>query len=76
MIFLGYNQLKNLINQARESGLPYIGFIKEMIETTDDEEIVDVLSKKLDSEIEYLGIGIFGGNETVKKLTKKFSLWK
>lgn len=49
---------------------------KEMIETTNDEEIVKILKGKEDSEIEYLGIGIFGDNEKVKSLTKKFNLWK
>lgn len=70
------SQLKELINQIRESGLLFIGFIREMIETTNDEEIIEVLKGKLDSEFEYLGIGIFGPNEQVKALTKKFSLWK
>ncbi len=69
-------QLKKLVNEIRNSGLLYLGFIKDMIETNDDEEIVEALSKKLDSEIEYLGIGFFGDKEQVNRLTKKFSLWK
>lgn len=69
-------QLRQLISSIRDSGLLFIGFIKEMIETTDDEEIIKILGKKMDSEIEYLGIGIFGENEPVKELTKKFNLWK
>lgn len=70
------SDLGKLISDIRASGLLYIGFIKEMIETTNDEEIVKILSKKMDSEIKYLGIGIFGDNEKVRELTKKFSLWK
>lgn len=62
--------------EVRASGLPYLGFIREMIQTTDDEEIVNILKDRMDSEIEYLGIGLFGPNDTVKPLTKKFSLWK
>jgi hypothetical protein len=61
---------------VRASGLPYLGFFREMIETTDDAEIEAILAKKTDTELEYLGIGLFGLNETVKALTKKFSLWK
>lgn len=69
-------QLNELIKSVRNSGMLFIGFVKEMIETTDDEELQKILSEKLDSEIEYLGIGIFGENGEVKELTKKFSLWK
>lgn len=69
-------QLNQLINEVRNSKLLYIGFIREMIETTDDQKLADTLSNKLDTEVEYLGIGVFGPNEKVKDLTKKFSLWK
>ncbi len=69
-------QMQNFMEKVRESGLEYHGFIKEMIQTTDDTEIEKILSEKTDSEIEYLGIGLFGENETLKKLTNKFSLFK
>ncbi len=69
-------QFQNFINKVRESGLLYHGFIREMIETTDDREIEKILSQKNDTDIEYLGIGVFGLNEEVDKLTKNFSLWK
>ena len=69
-------QLMGLMENVRQSGLLYHGFIQEMIETTNDNEIVEILKDKNDSEIEYLGIGIFGDNNKVKELTKKFSLWK
>lgn len=41
-----FGQLTNLIGDVRDSGMLYIGFIKEMIETTNDEEIVKSLTKK------------------------------
>jgi len=69
-------QLTNLMSKVRLSGLLYHGFIREMIETTDDEEIVSILAKKNDAEIEYLGIGIFGPKEEVGALTKNFQLWR
>lgn len=50
-------------------------FIREMIETTSDEEIVGMLSNKNGSEVELLGVGIFGENQRVKELTKQFKLW-
>ena len=69
-------ELKDLMAKVRDSGLLYLGFIREMIETTDDEEIVRILRDKADSAVEYLGIGIFGKKEELDPLTKKFSLWK
>lgn len=69
-------QLSNLARKARNSGFLYHGFIKEMLQTNNDEEIVKLLIKKTEREIEYLGIGIFGENDKVDKLTKNFSLWK
>lgn len=68
-------QMKNLITKVRESGLLYHAFISDMFEN-DDIEVNKSTSNKLDEEIEYIGIGIFGKNEEVDALTKKFSLWK
>ncbi len=69
-------QMTNLLDKVRESGLLYHDFIREMIETSDDKKISDILADKHDSEIELLAIGFFGKNEDVDKLTKKFSLFK
>ena len=69
-------QLPNLMSKVRESGLLYHGFIREMIETTDDSEIVKTLAGKPDEEIEYLGVGIFGPKDKVDALTKNYQLWR
>jgi hypothetical protein len=69
-------QLPSLMQKVRESGLLYHGFIKEMIETTDDSEIVDTLKNKKDADLDYLGIGIFGPIEQVNALTKNFQVWR
>ncbi len=69
-------QLQNFMESVRNSGLEFHGFIREMIETTDDAEIVKILSEKEDKDIEYLGVGVFGPRDKVDALTKKFSLWK
>ena len=68
--------LRKLMRRVRESGLLYHGFIREMIETTDDSEIQKILGNKKDEEIEYLGIGIFGSIENIHELTQGMSLWK
>ena len=69
-------QMNGFMNEVRKAKLFYHGFIREMIETTDDAEIERILAKKPDAEIEYLGIGVFGLHEAIKTLTKEFSLWK
>jgi hypothetical protein len=69
-------QLPNLMAKVRESGLLYHGFIREMIETTDDEEIETILTKKTDDKIEYLGIGVFGPQAEIDALTKNYQLWR
>lgn len=69
-------QMTNFMRSVRESGLLYHGFIKEMIDTTDDKEIIELLKTKTDEEIEYLAIGLFGDNTEVDRLTKKYSLYK
>ncbi|SRR6266702_7867799 len=69
-------QLPSLMTKVRESELLYHSFIREMIETTDDKEIVETLSNKNDSEIEYLGIGIFGEIDKVNALTKNYQTWR
>ena len=65
-------QLANLMQKA---DVLYHGFIREMVDHTNDEDLQEALGKKKDEEVEYLGIGVFGKNETVDKLTKKFGLW-
>lgn len=69
-------ELKNLIGEVRASGLLHIGFIEEMIEFTDDDQLQQAVGQKTGDQIKYLGIGFFGPNDSVKALTKKFSLWK
>lgn len=68
--------LRRFMQRVRQSGLLYHGFIREMIETTDDAEIQQIIGGKRDDQIEYLGIGIVGPIEQVDELTKGMSLWK
>lgn len=69
-------QMNNLMTNIRNSGLIYHGFIKEMIDTTNDTEITEILSSKKDSEVEYYAIGAFGNKDKLDSLTKKYSLFK
>lgn len=69
-------QLPNLMTKVRQSGLVYQGFIKEMIDTTDDEEIASIVKNKDDSAVEYFGIGVFGPKQSVDSLTKNYQVWR
>lgn len=69
-------QLRNLFIKVRETNFLHHAFIKEMIDHTNDMDLQNALTNKYHHEIEYLGVGIFGPNEEVNQLTKKFSLHK
>lgn len=69
-------QLQTLLEKIKDTDVLYHAFIKEMIETTNDLEIEQTLQTKESKDIELLGVGIFGTNEEVEKLTKNYSLWK
>lgn len=68
--------IASLVKKVEESGLLFHVFIREMIETSDDEKIVKILSNKKEEDVEYLGIGIFGEKEKVTALTQGLKLWK
>ncbi len=67
--------LESFSKEIESEDLEKMFFIPEMIETTDDENIEALLSLKTKAELEYLGIGIFGENEKIKKLTQGFKLY-
>ncbi len=68
-------QLHNLMEKVREASVLYHCFIREMIEHKNDSDLQNALNNKTDTEVEYLGVGVFGKIEEVEKLTKKFGLW-
>lgn len=69
------DQLFNLLQKVEENDLVHIAFTAEMIEHNDDVELQNDYLTKNRSELNYLGIGIFGDNEKIKQLTNKFSLY-
>lgn len=68
--------LKELFEQAQKADLLHLGFIREMIDSSDDSEIEVALARKKSEDVELLGVGVFGENDEIKALTKRFSLWK
>ncbi|MDP2861012.1 MAG: lysine--tRNA ligase [bacterium] len=69
-------KLINLMEKVRESGLLYIGYVPEMIDTTNDEKLEKMIANKEDKNIVYIGIGIFGDTNNVDALTKGLTLYK
>jgi len=70
------DQLGNLARTVRTPDLQSMFFISEMVETSNDSDIAVSVRLKQESEIDYLGVGVFGDNQIVKKLTGQFGLWK
>lgn len=68
--------LKTLIKSAQDNGLKIAEFTREMLETSDDKKLVVNAKSKNYSDIEHLGILIFGKKTTVDKITKGFELVK
>jgi hypothetical protein len=70
------DELSAFATKARTGTIQCMSFIREMIETTDDTEIIEALAQKPADQVEVLGIGFFGENQAVKGLTRQFRLWK
>ncbi|MCA9348942.1 DUF2000 family protein [Candidatus Saccharibacteria bacterium] len=68
-------ELHKLYNKAKEAGIRLHVFIKEMIDTNSDAEIVESLKYQTIDEVVIYGIALYGENETVNNLTKHFQLW-
>ena len=68
-------QMPNTMAKARESGLLYHAFIEDMLEN-DDIEVQRQMDGRDDASTNYFAIGIFGPNEAVDAITKKFQLWR
>jgi lysyl-tRNA synthetase class 2 len=69
-------QMLNFLNKVEESGLQHLAYTQSMIDFNDDEELAEDFISKDKDEVNYIGIGVFGSNDEIDKLTKKFSLWK
>lgn len=69
-------ELAELVRNANTQGLEVAEFTREMIETTDDKKVIEATRQKPLSEVEYLGVLVFGKKSVVEKLTKDFPLHK
>ncbi len=67
--------LKELREKAKENDLHIAEFTREMLETTDDTKVKSITATKDLSDIEHLGLLVYGPKKVVEKLTKQFSLF-
>lgn len=68
--------LHKVLEKARAEHVKHHAFIKEMQDTNNDSEIVDTLKSQTEADTTLYGLGVFGDNEVIDKLTKNFQLWK
>ncbi len=67
--------IKNLIVEAGKNKLEIDEFTREMLETTNANKITEISASKPYSEIEHLGVLIYGPKSVVDDLTKDFKLY-
>jgi len=68
--------LHSVRKEAQTTGMSYLAFNKDMIETTNDKKLEKMISEQNLDVIDIYAIGFFGENEAVEKITKQFTLWK
>lgn len=68
-------QLRRLRAEAISLGLPYTDFTDTMTLKSSAEQLA-LTSQTPEAKLDYLGLAIFGPTETLRPLTKKFSLFR
>lgn len=69
-------ELHALFEELKQTGLLHHVFIKEMQDTTNDEEIVQILQKQSIAETLFYGVAFLAEVEIADRFTKKFQLWQ
>ena len=72
----GEKDLHKLYDKVVAKNLKHHVFIKEMQDTTNDQEIIDTLSQQSINDTIFYGITFFASNSAADELTKSFQLWK
>ncbi|WP_199459651.1 DUF2000 domain-containing protein [Vibrio owensii] len=69
------NKIRKLRQEVLDKGIPFSDFTHTMVEG--GSEVQQQTTKNTpEAELEYLGICLFGETETLRELTKKFSLYR
>jgi len=69
------NQIRKVRQEALAHALPYTDFTRSMTLGTSAEQLTATVNTR-ESDLEYLGICLFGDTDTLRQLTKRFSLFK
>lgn len=67
--------LLRIRKQALEANLEIADFTREMLGTTDDRKVIAQTKEKNLTDIDHLGLLIFGDKKDVEALTKELSLY-
>ncbi len=67
-------EIDDAILAARAQGLHVSVFTREMMESSDDTKVEQITHSKNNSDVEYLGILIYGEKKKVEEITKQFPL--
>jgi len=65
--------LRELLAKATEQELQVTVFTRDMLETTNDNKVKEQTASKANSEVEYLGVLVFGPRSTVEAATESYS---
>ena len=69
------DEIKKISNDAENEGLEVSHFTKEMIETTNDNKVVEWTKAKNYNDVEFLGVLVFGPKSKVEEITKSLELY-
>jgi lysyl-tRNA synthetase class 2 len=69
-------ELHKIYTNVRERKLKHHVFIKEMQDTTNDQEIINTMREQTIEATTFYGIAFFAPNEIADELTKNLQLWK
>lgn len=69
------SELHKLLVEAQQQGIQVGAFTREMIETTNDKKIIEATAQKNFSDVELLGVLVFGTAAEIEALTKDFVLY-
>jgi hypothetical protein len=71
-----HDTLQQFAHESRSfENVKQMYFIREMIETSKDEEISTSVASKNFEDVDFLGVGLYGENALLKSFTKRFKLW-
>lgn len=74
-VVLSNQDLEKVLAGARKNNLEIAEFTREMIETTSDKKVIALTKEKKISEIDRLGVLIFGSKSLVEELTEEYPLY-